>query len=142
MEDYAQRTTPVRGAGRPGQGVTAPGIRAALVQDISIQVIGVNGRTTSLAGSALPVRAVDLTVAAAGTGSVTRNARVEGSHFRVRTQAIEGGGAVQVGRDVSETDRTLRGLALLLGLTALGGVLAAALVGLVVARRPCTPSTT
>lgn len=139
MAEFAQRTAPVRGEARPRGAANGAGIRAALVQDISIQVVGVSGTTTSLAGSALPVGAADLTAAADGEGAFTRDATVDGAHFRVRTQAVEGGGAVQVGRAVTETDDTLGGLAVLLGVTALLGVAAAAVVGLVVAKRALRP---
>ncbi len=139
MAAFAQRTTPVRGEGRPRGAADGAGIRAALVQDISIQVVGVTGTTTSLAGSALPVGAADLTAAAEGDGAFTRDATVDGAHFRVRTQAVPGGGAVQVGRAVTETDDTLEGLAVLLGVTAVLGVAAAAVVGLVAARRALRP---
>ncbi len=139
MAEFAQRTGPVRGEARPRGAADGTGIRAALVQDISIQVVGVTGTTTSLAGSALPVGAADLTAAADGEGAFTRDATVDGAHFRVRTQAVEGGGAVQVGRSVTETDDTLEGLAVLLGVTALLGVAAAAVVGLVVAKRALRP---
>ncbi|HMQ26711.1 MAG TPA: HAMP domain-containing sensor histidine kinase, partial [Acidimicrobiales bacterium] len=138
VQDYVQRD--LQGASRPGvPRRDVPGIRAALIQDLSIQLLTVDGRTLSLAGSPMPVRPVDRAIVSAGVGSAERNARVEGSHFRVVTQAVEGGGAVQVGRAVDGTDRTLRSLAVVLVTTALVGVLAAALLGLIVAKRALRP---
>ncbi|MCB1016460.1 MAG: HAMP domain-containing protein, partial [Acidimicrobiales bacterium] len=137
--DLAQRATrPGAGAGlRPAR--PFPGIRMALVQDLSVQIVGADGAVTALAGAEVPVTAVDRAVAAAGTGEVGHDARVDGDHFRVAVAGVDGGGAVLVARDVSATDRTLRGLALLLTVVALGGVAAAAVVGLLVARRALRP---
>lgn len=138
VEAYVQRAG---SGGRPGQPRRdVPGIRAALIQDLSIQLLTVDGRTLSLAGSEMPVRPAEQRLAASGDATVVvRNARVEGAHFRVVTQGVAGGGAVQVGQAVEGTDRTLRSLAVILTATALVGVLAAALVGLVVARRALRP---
>ena len=139
VAEYTQRTTPVVGASRPRPPRDVPGIRVALIQDLSVQLVGVDGRVTALAGAELPVRAADLVAASEGDGSFLRNARVDGDHFRVATQGVAGGGAVQIGRDVTETDRTLRSLALVLTTTAAFGVLAATLIGLVVAKRALRP---
>ncbi len=139
VAEYAQRTTPVVGSTRSRPQREVPGIRVALIQDLSVQLVGVDGRVTTLAGAALPVRAADLATAADGEGSFVRNARVDGDHFRVATEAVAGGGAVQIGRDVTETDRTLRSLAVVLTTTAAIGVLAATLVGLLVAKRALRP---
>ena len=81
----------------------------------------------------------DRVVAEAGDGAFTTDVDVDGHHVRLHTQAISGGGAIQVGRDVAEIDQTLEGLALLLALTAVVGVAVAALVGLVVAKRSLRP---
>ena len=138
----SRRTDPGAGGDdRPGRPRSRyPGIRAALVRDLAIQVVGVDGQVISLAGAPLPVGEAERAVAATGgaDASVT-DADVDGAHFRVSTQAIAGGGAVQVGRDVTETDHTLDGLALLLAITAAVGVGAATLVGLVVAKRALRP---
>ena len=139
VAEYVQRTTPVRGVSRPRPQREPPGIRLALIQDLSVQLVGVDGRVTTLAGTALPVRAADLTVASDGEGGFVRNARVDGDRFRVATEAVAGGGAVQIGRDVTETDRTLRALAVVLTTTAAIGVLAATLIGLLVAKRALRP---
>lgn len=136
---FVQRDTPAVGDARTRPARDPQGIRAALVEDLSIQLISESGRITNLAGSDLPVRAADLEVAARGEGEFVRNARVDGVHFRVATQSVAGGGAVQVARAVTETDRTLRSLAIVLAFTAAIGVLGAALLGLVVARRALHP---
>ncbi|MBL8777663.1 MAG: HAMP domain-containing protein [Acidimicrobiales bacterium] len=139
VTEYVQRTSPARGTTRPRPQREVPGIRVALLQDLSVQLVGVDGRVTTLAGAELPVRPVDLAAATEGEGSFVRNARVDGDHFRVATQAVEGGGAVQIGRDVTGTDRTLRSLAFVLTTTAAIGVLAATLIGLLVAKRALRP---
>lgn len=139
VQDFTQRDTPpaADGAVRPQR--DPQGIQAALIQDLSIQLISEGGRVVTLAGSELPVRPLDRRTATTGSGAHQRNARVDGLHFRVATQGVDGGGAVQVGRAVDETDRTLRSLAVVLTATAAVGVLAAALLGLVVARRALRP---
>ncbi len=139
VQEFTGRTAPAAadGAVRPQR--DPQGIRAALVQDLSIQLISEGGRVVTLAGSELPVRPVDRRAATTGSGAHRRNALVDGVHFRVATQGVAGGGAVQVGRTVEETDRTLRSLAVVLTATAAVGVLAAALLGLVVARRALRP---
>lgn len=139
VAEYVQRTSPVVGAGRPRPQREVPGIRVALIQDLSVQLVGVDGRVTTLAGAELPVRAADLAAAADGEGSSVRYARVDGDRFRVATAAVAGGGAVQIGRDVTGTDRTLRSLAVVLTTTAAVGVLAATLIGLLVAKRALRP---
>ena len=139
VAEFVHRPSPVVGSARGRSVRDVQGVRLALIQDLSIQLIGENGRMTSLAGTEVDVRARDLDAAAAGEGAFVRNARVDGVHYRVATQAVPGGGAVQVARSVTETDRTLRALAVVLATTAAVGVLGAALLGLLVAKRALRP---
>ena len=139
VAEFVHRPSPVVGSARGRSVRDVQGVRLALIQDLSIQLIGENGRMTSLAGTEVDVRARDLDAAAAGEGAFVRNARVDGVHYRVATQAVPGGGAVQVARSVTETDRTLRALAVVLATTAAVGVLGAALLGLLVSKRALRP---
>lgn len=139
VQDFTRRTEPPTGDGVTHAQRDPQGIRAALVQDLSIQLVSAGGRIVTLTGSTLPVRPIDRRTAATGEGAHLRNALVDGTHYRVATQGVAGGGAVQVGRSVEETDRTVRSLAVVLTATAAIGVLIAALLGLVVAKRALRP---
>lgn len=93
----------------------------------------------STASFDLPVGDGDVELAALGAGSRNRTVEVDGTPYRVQTVAVPDGGAVQIARDVAESQRILD--ALRRQLLAIGLVLTAvgALVGWLVARSATRP---
>jgi two-component system sensor histidine kinase MprB len=87
----------------------------------------------------LPVTEADLEIAADRRGALLRDVTVGGTHYRMSTRSLRPGAALQVARDLTETDEVLAALRLRLLLAGMVGVLAAALVGVVVARRLSGP---
>lgn len=71
--------------------------------------------------------------------TLLRDADVDGDHYRMITAPLGERALLQVGRDMTETDATLAGLGLRLGLIGGLGVLLAALAGWFVARRAMIP---
>jgi two-component system, OmpR family, sensor histidine kinase MprB len=92
-------------------------------------------------GAAIPVGSQALQVARGERGTLLEDVEVGGVHSRVVTAPMPagGGGAVQLARPLTEVDRTMAGLGLLLGLVAVVGVAVSALLGLVVARAGLAP---
>jgi two-component system sensor histidine kinase MprB len=104
------------------------------------QYIATDGTVTPVRGSAggLPVAAADRAFAANGFARQTclRTLDAGGSQYRVLTEALGGGrGAVQVARNLNETNRVLDSVAA--GITAVGGIvlLVAAGIGWLIARQ-------
>jgi two-component system sensor histidine kinase MprB len=87
----------------------------------------------------LPVTHGDHVVATRGNHSAFRDARVDNYHLRVLTAPVGSGIALQVARPLTEVDRTLAHLRLLLLLVALAGIGIAGGLGLVVARAALAP---
>jgi two-component system, OmpR family, sensor histidine kinase MprB len=112
------------------------GDAAGKVQYVSPQ--GIVLSSTS-AASRLPVDARTKALAASGQGSYLSDAHVSGVHLRVLTVGLGRLGAAQIARPLTEVDRALRQL--LLVLLAVGGVgiLVAAALGGVVARAALAP---
>jgi two-component system, OmpR family, sensor histidine kinase MprB len=92
-------------------------------------------------GTALPVGGQALAAARGERGPLLQDVRVDGVHLRMITVALGDGqaGAMQVARPLTEVDRTMAGLGLLLGLVAVAGVAVSALLGLAVARAGLAP---
>lgn len=107
--------------------------------DAHIQILDASGRPVfAITDVRLPVSAADRRVAAVGGESVRRTAHLDGKHYRVLTAAL-GDGAVQVARDLSETNRVLNDLfRRTIPLGALLAVLAAGMAWLL-ARRALRP---
>jgi two-component system sensor histidine kinase MprB len=137
----------VRGARIPnpldggGRGALGPG-------DTFIEVIDQNGNVVARdqSGVSIPVDDTDRAIAQNGSAGQSRSTTSNGRHLRIRTEPIApggavvpNGGAVLVARDLVETDRTLHGLGWVLGIISAVGVILAALVGLLVARRSLRP---
>jgi two-component system sensor histidine kinase MprB len=100
------------------------------VDQYVVQVLGADGRVLDASeGVQLPVDEVDRELAAAEVGGVVRTAAdlSDGTTYRVITVGTEGG-AVQVARDLAETERVLDDLRVrtwwLVGLVALASALA------------------
>ena len=109
--------------------------------DSLIQVLDESGRiTVSMVGMGpLPVEQVDRVVAMGGSARMVRTVSVSGEKFRMVTAPVSTGGAVQIAISLQEADQTLTGLRIvLLGVGAVG-VLAAALVGWLIAKRALRP---
>jgi two-component system, OmpR family, sensor histidine kinase MprB len=105
------------------------------------QTIDRNGQVTnSLPGQpALPIDASDREVARASGQSRVRDITVDGERYRMITASTRGGGAVQVAREVSETDDVLAVLRTRLVIIALAGIALAALAAWLVMRRATRP---
>jgi two-component system sensor histidine kinase MprB len=109
--------------------------------DAVTQILDASGNvSSSVAGEpSLPVNGVDVALAQSGGSSVPRDVSVAGHHYRMLTVALKGGGAVQIARDLGETDTVLGQLRTRL-VVIIGIVTAlAALVALLVARRTARP---
>jgi two-component system sensor histidine kinase MprB len=106
-----------------------------------VQLVLPGGRALSRsgAGERLPVDDRAQEVAAEGSGSYLADTTVDGVHLRVLTQALPGGGALQVARPLDEVDRQLDRVLLVLLFVGAGGVALGAGLGAVVARTALAP---
>jgi len=102
-----------------------------------IQVIGSDG--VPLGPPVLRVTNADRNVAAGSAERTFHDARVDGTHLRVVTEALPGGGAVQLAQALTPVDATLQRLVNLLALLVLGGIALAATLGTLVARAALRP---
>lgn len=109
--------------------------------DAIIQIIDRTGSVllTLDQSTMLPVEPADLDVAAGGSRPLFRDVEVDGVSYRMMTTPIRGGGAVQVARDLTETEQVLAGLRNRLLLLGVAGVAVAALAGWAIARRAVKP---
>ncbi len=87
----------------------------------------------------VPVDATARRIARAGAGENFTDMTVDGTHLRVLTSGVQGGGAVQVARPLTEVDDQLSGVLLILVLVSAGGVALAAGLGVLVARTALAP---
>ena len=101
---------------RPDRVTGRPVVEKILVPErtgldrVVVQVLGPLGRVQrSNALTPLPVDPPDARIAASPGGIRFRTAEVAGERYRIRTAAL-GGGALQVGRSLEETDEVLDGL--------------------------------
>jgi two-component system sensor histidine kinase MprB len=109
--------------------------------DAVTQVLDATGKvSSSVAGEPqLPANPADVALARSGGASVLRDVTVDGQHYRMLTVALRGGGAVQIARNLGETDTVLDRLRTrLLVIIGIGTALAA-LLALLVARRTARP---
>jgi two-component system sensor histidine kinase MprB len=88
---------------------------------------------------ALPITEKATQVAAGGRPGFLADESASGVHLRVYTAPVEPGYAVQIARPLTETDRTLSSLRILLGLITGAGILLAALLGWLVSRTALRP---
>jgi two-component system sensor histidine kinase MprB len=131
------------GQGHPsnGDGDDAPppnpfGDAAGKVQYVSPQGTILSTTTGS---TLLPVSGRTKAVAASGSGSFFSDVTVQGVHLRVLTVGRGTRGAAQIARPLTEVDRSLRQLLLILLAVGAGGILVAAVLGGVVARAALAP---
>ena len=79
--------------------------------DAHVQILNAAGRPVFAAGNvSLPVGADDRRLATEGGEAVRRTVRLDDQRYRMLTSALGGNGAVQVARDLGETDRALNDL--------------------------------
>jgi two-component system, OmpR family, sensor histidine kinase MprB len=78
-------------------------------------------------------------IAGRGAGEDLADMTVGGTHLRVLTRGVTGGGAIQVARPLSEVDDQLGGILLVLALVSAGGVALAAGLGVLLARTALAP---
>ena len=108
--------------------------------DAHVQILNRDGRPIfGISSVRLPVGAEDRQIAHEADGSVRRTVRLDGQRYRILTASLGGNGAVQVARDLGETDRALNDL--LRRTIPLGVILAAAAAAMawLLARRALRP---
>jgi two-component system sensor histidine kinase MprB len=114
------------------------GAASGYIQFISPQgavtVPGGQGSTPPIAASAS-----DRAIASSGEGRALSDRTVRGTHLRVLTLGSGGLGATLIARPLTEVDRELGHVLLILALVGLGGIAIAALLGALVARTALTP---
>jgi len=141
----------------PAFSQSEPGTGVAVLPDVVMQIIDGSGAVidSPFSGTvALPVDDEDRAIAAGEGGPLLRDIRVNGVHYRMVTTAafgVETGMpgrpdtitsiAVQVARDLTETDAFLGGLRTRLLLIGCSAVLAAGLIAWLVSHRAVRPVT-
>jgi two-component system, OmpR family, sensor histidine kinase MprB len=106
------------------------------------QLILPSGHTVPGPGTektALPVDERARAIARGGAGEELTDRTVSGTHLRVLTQALPGGGAIQAARPLDEVDRQLDRVLLVLILIGAAGVALGAALAAVVARTALAP---
>jgi two-component system sensor histidine kinase MprB len=87
----------------------------------------------------IPTTALDRSIAARGAGSSVTDRAVGGTHLRVLTAGVGKTGALLIARPLTEVDKELSRLLLILVLMGAGGILLAALLGALIARTALAP---
>jgi len=116
-----------------------PGAPATFAPDVVTQVLTSEGEVVQTVGADLPVDEGDVAVATGADRSRLRTVTVDGVELRVLTTHLESGGAVQIARELTETNDVLAALAGRLLLITLTGAALAGAVGWLVARRITGP---
>jgi two-component system sensor histidine kinase MprB len=132
--------------GRPGGDRPGPGFRvlpAAPLEGVRVyaQLITEDGvAAPGRGGQGLIEPSERATAVAAGLeDAFVEDAEAGGTHVRVLTQPVEPGVALQIARSLAEVDDTLGRLRWILAAVSLGGIAAAAALGLVVSRSALRP---
>lgn len=121
-------------SGAPPPTVTPPGLQ------FEAQQLAPDGSVvTSFGAARLPVTEADRQIARGGGERLVDTTDSAGTHVRMLVRALPTGGAIMVARPLTETNRTLSQLGLLLVVVAAGGVLGAAGLGFLVARAGIRP---
>ncbi len=121
------------GTGGPG------GVPDTFAPDVQTQVLTEDGTVALSVGDGLPVDDADRAVAAGSDGVRIHTVTVDGVELRVLTAHLDPGGAVQIARDLTETNDVLAALGGRLALITLAGAALAGGVGWLVARRITGP---
>lgn len=116
-----------------------PGTPGTFAPDVVTQVLDEDGAIQQSLGQALPVDDADRAVAAGSDDARLSTVTVDGVELRVLAVHLRGGGAVQIARELTETDDVLTALAGRLALITLTGAALAGLVGWLVVRRITGP---
>jgi two-component system sensor histidine kinase MprB len=124
---------------RPGQTFTAPD-HLPLVEDVFLQIVGRDGTVTaSFDDRPLPVTTAVRAVARGERPEVYFDADVNGTPVRIYVTSTEQGGALQVGRSLTEVEQALRRLVVTLIAISLAAVGLAAMIGRLVAAAAAAP---
>jgi two-component system sensor histidine kinase MprB len=131
---------PRRQGGFPGHVQPAPfGAASGYVQFVSAQgAVSVPGGQGS-APPTIALNALDRAIAARGSASSLTDRSVNGTHLRVLTLGVGPAGAVVIARPLTEVEKELSRLLLILVLIGAGGILLAAGLGAVIARTALAP---
>jgi two-component system sensor histidine kinase MprB len=131
---------PGRKSGFPGHVQPAPfGAASGYVQFVSAYgTVSVPGGQGS-APPTIALNALDRAIATRGGGGSLTDRRVNGTQLRVLTMGVGPAGAVVIARPLTEVDKELSRLLLILVLIGAGGILLAALLGAVIARTALAP---
>jgi two-component system, OmpR family, sensor histidine kinase MprB len=124
---FLQQAVPGPGPGGPPSLAQLIGPSGAVVTDIGSQV-------------RLPVSGEDRALAVDGGDASFSDVDAQGSSFRVLTQPLPEGGAIQVARSLEDTDHTLDTLIIILAAVSAGGIALAAALGPFVARTALAPA--
>ena len=116
-----------------------PGTPGTFAPDVVTQVLDEDGAIEQSLGRALPVDDADRAVAVGSDDARLSTVTVDGVELRVLAVHLRVGGAVQIARELTETDDVLTALAGRLALITLTGAALAGLVGWLVARRITGP---
>jgi two-component system sensor histidine kinase MprB len=129
-----------RQGGFPGHVQPAPfGAASGYVQFVSARgAVSVPGGQGS-APPTIALSALDRAIAARGSGTSLTDRRVNGTHLRVLTLGVSPTGAVVIARPLTEVEKELSRLLLILVLIGAGGILLAAVLGAVIARTALAP---
>ena len=124
----------------PAPPFPAPPVRPG-EPNLFLQVVGRDGQVMRVrtGGATLPVSNHVRDVATGRSGPFLFDTHVRGEHVRVYVRRVTARGAAMLGRSLSEVDRTLTRLRLILALVALGGVALAVVLGRLVARATVAP---
>jgi two-component system sensor histidine kinase MprB len=105
-----------------------------------IQLVGADGTAVRREDAPIPLPSAGAREVAAGRREpFLEDATVAGTHVRILTTRLVPGVAVQIARPLEEVDRTLRRLAVVLALFAIGGIVLAAVLGRAVAQAALAP---
>jgi two-component system sensor histidine kinase MprB len=107
---------------------------------VVVQYLSSAGEVTSTVGEVkLPVAARDQSLAHSGGPPWLRSATTDGATYRILTEPVAGGGAVQLARDYTGTEQVLSSLRWRYALLDLAVVIVAALAGWLLAGRMTRP---
>ncbi|MEM9467156.1 MAG: HAMP domain-containing sensor histidine kinase [Actinomycetota bacterium] len=107
--------------------------------DSIIQVINADGEVEGSDGGVLPVSQSDLELAASPGRETFRDITIDFVDYRMITRHLDGGGAVQVARELEETQRILARLGTTFVWIGVAVSVVAAIAGWLVARRTTKP---
>ncbi|MCP5026872.1 MAG: HAMP domain-containing protein, partial [Actinomycetia bacterium] len=106
-----------RNSGRAGQGddrgeasgatIDDGAIQATVDADAEVQSLDSSGAIESTVGVTLPVSEADIDLARERGPSLLRTVTIDGTDYRMITHHIDGGGAIQVARDLGSTNDVL-----------------------------------